>query len=281
MRPLALLALIAAFGVASPAQASWPKPAAGPSASGGPEVIFTFDDGPHETRTSEILDELAKHKIQAIFFWVGYRVARNSKLLEARRAVLDRAVAEGHLIGNHTINHVHLCRGDKQAAEREIDVNREIYERLTGQPQILFRAPYGDHCDRLVAMLDERGIGNTHWDLDPREWKHHSYKRTVAYVTRRLKRLNGRAVLLLHDTKAATVRALPKILDWIDKENARRKKKGKKRIRILDASDLMLERMAPGLLDWADDTATEAGDLLLSSVRRIVPGTRLSALTRR
>ncbi|HYU15794.1 MAG TPA: polysaccharide deacetylase family protein, partial [Candidatus Acidoferrum sp.] len=79
----------------------WPKPAAGRSQSGDPEVIFTFDDGPHEKWSGKILDTLAAHRVKAIFYWVGHRVD-GGRLAPRRREIVERAIREGHLIGNHT-----------------------------------------------------------------------------------------------------------------------------------------------------------------------------------
>ena len=282
VRGLACIALIAAMAIlGGSAHATWPRPAAGDSASGDPEVIFTFDDGPHETRTVPILDELRRRNIKAIFFWVGYRVAKNGKHRDLRRRLVERAVADGHIIGNHTINHVHLCSISRELAAREIDVNARIFEKLTGQPQLLFRAPYGNHCPRLVSMLHERHLGHVFWDIDPREWEHKDAKRTASAVIRKLKKLRGRAVILLHDTKPASVRALPRILDWIEEENARRVKDGRRPIRILDGSDLMAERIGPELTNWANATARDARDAVATAISRLVPGYRLRAITRR
>ena len=71
--------------------------------------------------------------------------------------------------------------------------------------------------------------------------------------TRKLRwRLQGRAVLLMHDTKQPTRFALPQILDWIDAENARRKKKGRPGIRIIGGDQLAAEQIAP-TLSWLRD----------------------------
>ena len=55
----------------------WPLPAAGPTMTGDPELIFTFDDGPNPKTTPVVLDALAKHHIHAVFFMVGEMAANN------------------------------------------------------------------------------------------------------------------------------------------------------------------------------------------------------------
>jgi peptidoglycan-N-acetylglucosamine deacetylase len=264
----AIIALVAPGEV----RAGWPRPAAGESQSGDPEVIFTFDDGPHEKWSAYILDVLAAHKVSAIFYWVGHRVeGRRRAVKKRRRALVDRAVRDGHLIGNHTVNHVHLCHSGTDAAA-EIDHNHSLYEDLTALPIILFRTPYGDKCRKLVALLGERGLTHLHWDIDPREYNGLTAEGTAQYVIGRLKRLRGRAVVLMHDTKGASARALPAILNWIEAENARRQRTGKRPIRILSGSDLVVESGRGPLWLWGTDTAEAARGWLGRSVVRLVPG---------
>ncbi len=213
----------------------------------GLEVVFTFDDGPHDVNTPLILAELKKHRVQAVFFWVGKRL--RGKTSSERRKIAVQAVAEGHLVGNHTMSHAHLCRGNEADAAREIDDASVLLTEVTGLPAGLFRAPYGDSCARLERMLSERGLVHTGWNIDPMEWKSHSAAQTIRHVIARLSKMQGRAILLLHDNQEVTVKALPVILDWIDRENARRRQAGEPRIRILAGIDLVTGQL-PVLSVW-------------------------------
>jgi peptidoglycan/xylan/chitin deacetylase (PgdA/CDA1 family) len=101
-----------------PHHKGWPTPAAGPTESGDPELVFTFDDGPNPKTTPRVLDALAKHHIKAIFFMVGDRL-ENAKKVEP---IVQRIVAEGHVIANHTMTHADLCKKklSDEAAAAEI-----------------------------------------------------------------------------------------------------------------------------------------------------------------
>lgn|SRR5690606_5753902 len=268
------LALAALCALAAPADAGWPRPAAGGSSSGDPEVIFTFDDGPHERWTGLILDTLAEHDVQAIFYWVGRRVARDRAIHRKRKALVERALREGHLVGNHTVHHVHLCQGTPEEAALEIDRNRSLFEAISGFPLILFRTPYGDRCRRLLAMLEERGLTHLHWDIDPREYLGYTAEDTAQFVIGKLRRLRGRAVILMHDTQPESARALPVILTWIEEENARRAERGERPIRIVGGSDLLVERHQAPLWRWGRDTAGAARQRLGRALFGLVPGAR-------
>ncbi len=288
-----LLALVAAMAVSSSAHAGqWPEEKGGQALGEAPELLLTFDDGPHETLSKSILDTLKERNYKAIFFWTGRRVTGEKAGLDERLALVQRAVREGHLVGNHTVNHAKLCSVKKEEAEQEIDDNRKLYETLTGLPMFLMRVPYGARCKRLEKMLAERNIRHTHWDLDPQEFRHHSTDLAVQYVTRKLARLeNGkRAILLMHDTQPVTATALPRILDWIEEENVRRlealsstlddqgKRKGRRQrrpdklpIRIISGSEFVGQRYPAPLLGVAEAGLLEVGQMLRTTSLQILP----------
>jgi len=121
-------------------------------------------------------------------------------------------------------------------------------------------------------MLAARSLDHTHWDIDPQEWRHHNLKRTVNFITRKLQQLDGRAIVLLNDTHRVTVKALPQILDWIEKENQRRMKTGKRRpIRIIGALDYLNERLDSNMLDWATSSARQSATRMYAAVTRLIP----------
>ncbi len=261
-----VLVALATHAPRAGAQAGWVSPAAGPTLTGDPEVIFTFDDGPDPERTPQILDVLAKYHIKAIFFEVGERVqAPEAKL------IMERILREGHIIANHTMTHGDLCHiKDDATAAAEIDRGKEAIEKTSGWHPTWFRAPYGARCPRLEAMLAERGITHFHWDLDPKEWQHGSAKKALAYLIKELGRMQGRNVLLMHDIKLATVVSLPQALEWMVTENERRKTLRIRRIRIVQGYELAMERVQPGLLDWLAAIAP-GRDTLAHAIASVLP----------
>jgi peptidoglycan/xylan/chitin deacetylase (PgdA/CDA1 family) len=261
------VAALIACGLGSAAAKGWPTPAAGDSASGGPEILFTFDDGPNPKTTPKVLDILARHHIHAVFFLVGEMTDRQHP---KAAALIRRILRDGHVIATHTMTHKDLCRVSEAAAIADLDDGKAAVEAAAGVPTAWFRAPYGARCDRLERLLAERGLAHFHWDLDPQEWKHGDAARAVRYVTGELGRASGRNVLLMHDIKQATVVALPQILDWITAENARREAAHKKPIRIVQAPALAIERLPHGLPAWIAD-ATDSVRNLPAAIASVLP----------
>ncbi len=246
---LLILFVLAMAGTA--AAKGWPTPAAGESASGDPEIVFTFDDGPSPTTTPLILDILKQHEIHAVFFLVGEMVDSQNKKVPA---IVARILREGHVIANHTMHHKDLCRVKTEAsAVADIDDGRDAIEKISGLKLAWFRTPYGSRCKRVEDLLAERGLQHFHWDLDPQEWKHNDPKKAFDYVTRSLARSSDRNVLLMHDIKTATVKALPEILAWIEAENHRRSESKQRPIRIVQAPMLAAEQLPAGFSTWTTD----------------------------
>lgn len=266
--------LLGAVATASAAPEHWPRPnlEQPPTPSGHPEVLFTFDDGPHERHTAKVLDILDRHGVQAIFYWVGYRVGYRSPTRAAREAMVRRAIREGHLIGNHTVSHARLCDIPEAEAIREIDRNQQLYEELTGLPIVLFRAPYGDRCPQLERLLEARSIRHHHWDIDPQEWFKLDSDLVADEIIDQLATLRGRAIILLHDTHLSTVNALPIILHWIAFENEERRRLGKKTIKVLSASEYVAEKMDVSLYRWASGHLDDAARSLRGRLSGLIPG---------
>ena len=269
----------------------WSSPAAGGSASGDPEILFTFDDGPDALRTPKILDVLAEHDVKAVFFMVGHHL-RGKRNREVMPPIVRRLLAEGHTAGNHTVEHVHLCGIPQAEGDREMDENARLIREATGVADVkFFRAPYGDRCIRLENMLAVRRLKHLHWDIDPREWMTQDPEETAGHIIDRIRVLpeGARAVVLLHDTQHHTVDALPRILEWIREENRARRARGIRPVRIIGPADIARDRLAADLLPLVDDTLAGmrglfpdlAGRLLLPLAGGEPPATARTARPRR
>ena len=186
----------------------------GPAA--GREVVLTFDDGPAEPFTGQILDILRRHRAPATFFCCGKNVARLPDLAR-------RARHEGHTIGNHTWSHPLLYFKSRRRIEDEIDRTQEAIESVTGQAPAVFRPPYGVRWFGLFPALRARGLTDVQWSDTGYDWKARHDGGAIARLT--LEKLRPGAVILLHDGRerreprdvdaSTTVAALPAIIEGV------------------------------------------------------------------
>jgi peptidoglycan/xylan/chitin deacetylase (PgdA/CDA1 family) len=249
-----------------PGEAPAEKP---PGLGPGRSLLLTFDDGPNLVGTSLILDELTRRGVKAVFFVNGHHIVRDRPEDLARRDLLRRLTMHGHLVGNHTMNHKNLCQ-ERDAMAAEIDGASELIAYATSVRPLLFRSPYGARCRELDRALAEREVIQLGWNLDPQEWRGENEDAVVGYTTAALRRAKGPIILLLHDKNVSAVRALSRILDFVDAENARAAREHTPPIRVVDYRVLLPapELPATGLEPWARQVVRSFGALAaLSSFR--------------
>jgi len=208
-----------------------------PTKDGAIELLLTFDDGPSLTTTPQVLDILDSSGAKAIFFVAGHMLVGQHPEDRARRNLVRKIAARGHMVANHSVNHKDLC-AEPSSIEYEIDGNEEILAAATGVRPRLFRSPYGSRCEALTRALRDRNLLNLGWNVDPQEWRHRDRHSIAEAVISQIKGLKYRGIVLLHDTKRSTVGALPLVFDWIRKENRRAadpgRHTGSRPIRIVD-----------------------------------------------
>jgi peptidoglycan-N-acetylglucosamine deacetylase len=178
-----------------------------------PRLTLTFDNGPEPGVTDRVLDVLRERDVHATFFTVGNQLARP----DARR-LAERAAAEGHWIGNHTMTHSTPFgeRSDPEYLDREIDGTQALVGELSHADR-LFR-PFGLGGildDRLLsrAAVDHLSAGRYSvvlWNCVPRDWED-----TRGWPDRVLEALDELdwAVVVVHDLATGAMDALPAFLD--------------------------------------------------------------------
>ena len=117
---------------------------------GDPEekvLYLTFDAGYENGCTAKILDTLKKHQVQATFFLVGDYLERNPDLVR-------RMATEGHIVGNHTMNHPDMSKLQSlDAFALELEEMAQLYQEITGQPLCkLYRPPHGIYSEENLKM---------------------------------------------------------------------------------------------------------------------------------
>ena len=151
-----------------------------------PMVALTFDDGPQPSVGNRIMDCLAKYGGKATFFMVGERVA-------ARKTEVQRMVAEGHEVANHTMNHKYLQKLGAAEIQSQVTKANDAIEAACGVRPKLLRLPGGNHNATVVA--------NTHmpmiqWNIDTLDWKTKNAQKTVQAV---LGHVKDGDIVLMHE----------------------------------------------------------------------------------
>ena len=182
-------------------------------------VALTFDDGPDAAWTPAVLDVLRSRHVPATFFVIGANGL-------AQPGLLERMVAEGHEIGNHSYTHPNFADLSARATRLELNATERLIEAYTGRSTRLFRAPYfGDAepttADELGPALaaQQDGYVNVGLHVDPGDWTRPGADAIVARAVAAVlagNRTRSGQIVLLHDgggDRAQTLAALPRIID--------------------------------------------------------------------
>lgn len=165
-------------------------------------VYLTFDDGPTPEVTPWVLDTLAHYGVKATFFCVGDNVMRHRELFERLRA-------EGHQVGNHTMNHISALYYEPKAYLANIEkANVLIGSHLFRPPHGWLRWGQADLLTRKYRLIM--------WDVVTRDY---SSRLKPADVIRNVKRYvrNG-SIITFHDQPISwrnLPEALPASIEWL------------------------------------------------------------------
>lgn len=184
-----------------------------PDISIGDKVIYlTFDDGP-SVYTKELLNILKEYNVKATFFVTG----------NGNREYIKKAYNEGHSIGIHTYSHVYKnVYASEEAYFNDLEKVQKIIKEQTGEESRLVRFPGGSSntvsrfnkgiMTRLSKELERRGYKYFDWNVSSSDTVKSNSDDIANTVIRRLKK--GNNVVLQHDTKYYSVKAVRKIIEY-------------------------------------------------------------------
>ena len=176
-------------------------------------VAVTFDDGPNEPYTSEILRILKADHAHATFFLIGENALTYP-------GTVREIVRDGNEIGNHSFTHPRLIEEGGSQMAWQVDHTQDVLEQISGIAPRWFRPPYGTRDPRLFPKTRREDLRVAEWSKMSRDWTKPGVDRIVS---RTLKHLKPGDIILLHDgdntihggDRSETVAALPFILAGI------------------------------------------------------------------
>lgn len=171
-------------------------------------IALTFDDGPDERFTPQVLDVLKAHGVKATFFLLG-------KKAEAHPAIVKRIIQEGHVIGNHSYRHPLFTKITVTQFAEEVEQTEEVLNRLTGYRPKLLRPPYGEIDEEQLQWAHSHGYMIVNWNVDSLDWKNLGEQQVSGNI---LGHTKAGAIVLQHSAGgnsqdlSGTVKALPAVI---------------------------------------------------------------------
>lgn len=169
------------------------------------QIAITFDDGP-SLYTEELLDGLMKRNVKASFFLIGKKV-------EEFPDIVKREKEDGHLIGNHTYNHVDISKVSEEVAKEELGKTDQALKKILGEGTIYVRPPFGIRQKKLEEELD---LIPVMWSIDPLDW---TTENVTEIVNKVVTEADENDIILMHDCYKSSVEAALRIIDILQKED--------------------------------------------------------------
>lgn len=180
------------------------------------QLALTYDDGPNDAATMQLLDVLARHNTRATFFMIG-------RFVQQRPEIARAVHAAGHLVGNHTMTHPWLAWQPEHVIREELLGCNQALEDVLGTPVRFLRPPHGARRPAVFRTARELGLTLVQWNVMGNDWAPIGADGVLRKVQRRIEAERGRgkgANILLHDgfdrrmgaDRSATVEATDRLL---------------------------------------------------------------------
>lgn len=167
-------------------------------------LALTFDDGPDQTYTEQLLDGLKERDVKATFFLTGACISGNEEIVK-------RMHEEGHLVGVHCMQHTDLTKMPVTEALEQLKETGRKVEAVTGVWPEYIRPPYGSWNEKLgQAVLEELQMIPVFWNVDSLDWELQNVGKIVKKV---LADVENGDIILMHDEFDTSVEAALAIID--------------------------------------------------------------------
>jgi len=187
-------------------------------------IALTFDDGPNEPYTSEILDILNKYNIKATFFVIG----ENAEIFPE---TVKRMINEGNVVENHSYSH-NANHALTNEGCKDLKIAQETIFKTIGVEPHLYRPPHGKKSPWELECLKKENLIEVEWSDSTNELHSELFfgKLSPALLGGNIIEDAGSGkIILLHDgygmchnckesDKAVTVKALSTIIETLQKQ---------------------------------------------------------------
>lgn len=170
------------------------------------QIILTFDQGYENGYTSQILDTLKEKNVTAIFFLTGDYAKTENELVR-------RMIKEGHMLGNHSMNHKSIPTLNYEDAKEEIASLQEYVSEVYDYDMQYFRFPCGEYSEDSIKLVNELGLKTVFWSFAYEDWNTDSQPDESDAIEKITSSVHNGEILLLHSVSSTNAKILGNIID--------------------------------------------------------------------
>lgn len=168
-------------------------------------VYLTFDEGYEAGYTPQILETLKENNIKAAFFITAHYLNTQPKLVE-------RMIEEGHIVGNHTVNHKSMPDLSEEEIKKEVmDLHQIIYEKFNYEMKYI-RPPKGEFSEKTLNITSSLGYKNVMWSFAYEDWNENKQPNEEKAKEKILNNLHNGEIMLLHGNSKTNTNVLDSVI---------------------------------------------------------------------
>ena len=168
-------------------------------------IYLTFDEGYEAGYTSRILDILKENDVKATFFLTAHYVNTQEELVQ-------RMIDEGHIIGNHTVNHKSMPDLSEEEIKKEVmDLHQVIYEKFNYEMKYI-RPPKGEFSQRTLQLTNSLEYTTVMWSFAYEDWNEDKQPNEEKSKQKILDNLHNGEIMLLHGNSKTNTNILDSVI---------------------------------------------------------------------
>ena len=168
-------------------------------------IYLTFDNGYEAGYTSKILEVLKQNDVKATFFITAH-------YLNTQEDLVKQMIDEGHIVGNHTVNHKSMPSLDDEAIKKEVmDLHQAIYSKFEYEMKYI-RPPKGEYSERTLSVTNSLGYKTVMWSFAYEDWDEKNQPDEQKSKEKILKNLHNGEIMLLHATSKTNTNILDSLI---------------------------------------------------------------------
>ena len=171
-------------------------------------IYVTFDLGYEAGYTENILNTLKENNVPATFFITAHYVNTAGDLVQ-------RMIDDGHIIGNHTVNHKSMPNISETELEKELmNLHTAIYEKFNYEMKYM-RPPKGEYSERSLNTTIKLGYIPVMWSFAYADWDEAKQPSNQEGIDKIVKNIHNGEIMLLHATSKTNMEILHTVIKQI------------------------------------------------------------------
>ena len=168
-------------------------------------LYLTFDEGYEAGYTSKILEILKENDVKAAFFITAH-------YLNTQEELVKQMIEEGHIIGNHTVNHKTMPELSEEEIKKEvIDLHMSIYEKF-GYEMKYMRPPKGEFSEKSIKYTNTLGYKTVMWSFAYEDWNENKQPNEEKAKEKIIDNFHNGEIILLHGNSKTNTNILDSII---------------------------------------------------------------------